>query len=81
MQENYENRWSEFGVFSWRWGESEDEIPIRTFKIVLIFIARNCLLSIIIDRNCLLSIIIDKKNYRFLPKCMKSKHGPQWQLK
>ncbi len=31
-QENYGNHWSEFGGFSWQWGESKDEIPCRTSK-------------------------------------------------
>ncbi len=37
--------------------------------------------SILIDRNCFLSIIIDKKNYWFLPKYMKSMHGPLYRLR
>ncbi len=34
MQENYENHWSEFGVFSWRWDQSEDKVSSRTWKII-----------------------------------------------
>ncbi len=42
---------------------------------------QNLKLSIFIDRNCLLSIITDKKNYWFLPKCMKSRCGPLCRLR